>query len=442
MVATGGSLEWNSPNPPILLEDAMKMPRAAAALLFVVVASVALAQDPDRCEPLAGVARCTEGFDESGGRYVFVIPYAWKGDLIVYSKPSGAVMSGDTARPQFFPFRDELVREDGFAFAYRDIPEAGYEYKTDAMQTHRLKKHFTLAIGKPNAVYLVGESRGGVLSIDLAETYPEDYAGALPQDAPALGFAASTRWRVDVRVLFDYFFTPERVAAAGIPPILQTPLDSSAATYAPALYGLVRAQDASPRLAEIASVMRFPLSEIPEMVRVGSAAWNGTDVCVPRQAVVEQWFVSPILFLMNQDRGLLAEQKVRSPYDNATAVYAGSSDDQALNAGVQRLVGNPSAMNHLAKYYTPSGDLRIPVLLLNNRFDPLGTPSMQHGYVALVESAGRGDLVALWTVDRASHCLFATEERLAAFRELVEWSQPGGAKPPSGPVPGTSPGCP
>jgi pimeloyl-ACP methyl ester carboxylesterase len=411
--------------------------RAFAALLLAAVASFSLAQvDPDRCAPLAGVARCMEGFDETGGRYVFVVPNGWKGDLVVYSKPSGAAVSGDTARPQLFPFRDEVVR-DGFAFAYRDVPEEGYEYKTDARQTHRLRDRFARAVGKPVAVYLVGESRGGVISIDLAESYPEEYAGALAQDAPALGFAASTRWRVDVRVLFDYFFTPERVAAAGIPPILQTPLDSNGATYAPALYGLVRASDAGPRLAQIAAVLRFP--ELPASVRVGSYA--GTDVCVSGQAVLEEWVVRPILFLMNQDRGLLAEKKVKSPYDNTAAVYTGSQDDAALNAGVQRLTGNPSAMNHLAMYYTPSGELRIPVLLLNDRFDPLGTVSMQEGYLALAGSAGHGDLVALWGVDRASHCLFAAEERLAAFRALVEWARHG-VKPADGYVPGTGPGCP
>ncbi len=150
--------------------------------------------------------------------------------------------------------------------------------------------------------------------------------------------------------------------------------------------------------------------------------------------------ISPIQFLFTQDQGLLSQDKVRSPYDNTKTVYSGSDDDVALNAGIERLQGNRSAMNHQAKYYTPTGDLRIPILLLHNRFDPLGTLRMNEGYEALVTSAGREELLARWTVDRAIHCWFTRPERLAAFHALVAWLKDG-IRPANGPAPGSPPGC-
>ncbi len=150
--------------------------------------------------------------------------------------------------------------------------------------------------------------------------------------------------------------------------------------------------------------------------------------------------ISPIQFLFTQDQGLLSQDKVRTPYDNTKTVYSGSDDDVALNAGIERLQGNRSAMNHQAKYYTPTGDLRIPILLLHNRFDPLGTLRMNEGYEALVTSAGREELLARWTVDRAIHCWFTRPERLAAFHALVAWLKDG-IRPANGPAPGSPPGC-
>lgn len=413
---------------------------AAYALAFFWSPASFAQQDPDHCVSLQATAECLTGFDEHGGRYIFVVPYSWNGELVIYSKPSGGLVSGPYANFQFLTFRNDLVQE-GYAVGYLDQPDR--DYKTDSQQANRLPQRFALQARKPSAVYLVGESRGGVLSLDLAETYPEQYAGALVQCAPALGFTDSSNRRLDVRVLFDYFFTLDRVAAWGIPRILKTPLDSTSLTYSPLLYGLIASDDPQQiKLGEIASVMRYPT--YPDSMRAGSYAYSevSTDSCIGKSSALPDSIVRRILFLMTQDRAILAQTPVKSPYDNMNTVYAGSQDDAALNAGVQRFQGNPSAVNHQAKYYTPTGDLRIPVLLLYNRFDPLDTLNPNLGYVELVKSAGNTSHLASWSVGRFSHCWFTRQERLDAFRALVAWVK-GGAKPDDlEQLSGSGPDCP
>jgi hypothetical protein len=417
----------------------MKRALAVMWLLAAAWSPAARAQeDPDHCAALQGAARCLPGVDEHDLRYVFVLPASWNGELVIYSKPSGAVLSGDAVYRPFITFRDVLVRE-GYAFGYLDFVDApDIDYKLTSQQTGKLVHRFARVARKPVRTYPVGESRGGVLSLDLVESEPHRYDGALAECAPALGFVSSTKWRLDVRVLFDYFFTLDRVYQAGIPPILETPLDSNGSMYVSALYGLLRSADGPETAAEIAKVMGFPT--FPSWLRAGGMEGQ-PEACTTGEAALLNSIVSPILFLMNQDRGLLAEDPVRSPYDNMKTVYAGSHDDAGLNAGVERLHGDRKAMNQLAKYYTPTGRLKVPVLSLYNSFDPLGVRRMQEGYADLVGDTGHAGFLALWSVERNSHCYFTPEERLEAFRALVQWVK-GGAKPASGsaPVPGVA--CP
>ena len=412
---------------------------AAVWLLAVGTPTTWAQEDPDHCAPILEVATCLSGFDEHGGRFIFVVPRSWNGDLVIYSKPSQGFVSGERANRQFIAFRDAVVGE-GYAVGYLDQPYR--DYKTDAQQTYRLPQRLARLAGEPRSVYLVGESRGGVFSLDLVETYPQRFAGALVQCAPALGFADSTKWRLDVRVLFDYFFTLGRVVDAGIPRILETPLDSTSADYAGRILGLLAEPDGPANVDRIARVMRFP--DFPPFIRGGNPSPLEPDLCTTAPAAEASWVVSPILFLMNQDRDFLAEIPVRSPYDNASTVYTDPENpeaDAALNAGVERFRGSRPAMNHQAKYYTPTGDLRRPVLLLYNRFDPLGVLGSNQRYGELVASRASGEFLATWSVDRASHCWFTQAERIEAFHALVRWVN-GGEKPISGdaPVPGRS--CP
>lgn len=75
-------------------------------------------------------------------------------------------------------------------------------------------------------------------------------------------------------------------------------------------------------------------------------------------------------------------------YDNTGTVYSGSADDIALNTGVQRFSATPAGLTYIAKYYTPTGQLRIPMLTLHTTQDPAVSFSQEHAYADTVAAAG------------------------------------------------------
>jgi hypothetical protein len=86
-----------------------------------------------------------------------------------------------------------------------------------------------------------------------------------------------------------------------------------------------------------------------------------------------------------------------TPFDNHATQYAlgtpvlpapaVSSLIAAANAGVARFTFDPSAENYLVHHFTPSGDLRIPVLTVHNTWDPI-VPAFHEA--AAGAGAGRG----------------------------------------------------
>ena len=76
------------------------------------------------------------------------------------------------------------------------------------------------------------------------------------------------------------------------------------------------------------------------------------------------------------------------PYDNTLTVYTGSDNDDAMNDGVARYVQEPSAVNYMEHYYTPTGDLHVPVLTLHKVRDPLIPNFHETIYAGRVADAG------------------------------------------------------
>ncbi len=117
-------------------------------------------------------------------------------------------------------------------------------------------------------------------------------------------------------------------------------------------------------------------------------------------------------------------------YGNATTRYTGSFDDGALNAGVDRFEASPAARNYLDHQYLPQGKLRIPVMTLHTTLDPAVPLFHEPAYAAIVDEAGRSDLLVQRVMDRYGHCWFSTGEQIAAFQELVNWTENGVAPTP------------
>jgi len=119
-----------------------------------------------------------------------------------------------------------------------------------------------------------------------------------------------------------------------------------------------------------------------------------------------------------------------NPFDNRNTIYAGTTDDNAVNDHVKRYAADPGALNYVKRYFTPTGHLTRPMLAIHTTYDPLVSPSVPSAYAQLARTAGSGDLFALQYVEHDGHCNIKPEEVERGFAELREWKAKGTAPKP------------
>ncbi|HEU4939893.1 MAG TPA: DUF6351 family protein [Vicinamibacterales bacterium] len=338
-----------------------------------------------------------------GASYEIAMPTTpWNGELVVFAQGIGDP-NDPIAPPNPGVLRDTFTSQ-GFALIYTSRSVNGYGAVKDGMQrTHQLRGIFVATIGQPTRVYLVGRSLGSLIAVMLAESYPGQYDGVLAGCGLLAGGATELAYLADARVLFDYFFpgvipfgpfdlSPDPVFLPGHPlyeAVLKALVDGFSSPGKP-----------TPQFARAANLQAITPSEIitAGLITVG--------------------------FTVKQAHDLLEVTHGHMPYDNTLTVYTGSDNDAAMNDGVARYVQEPSAVNYIEHYYTPTGDLHVPVLTLHKVRDPLNPNFHETIYAGRVADAGASAFLLQRTVDGFGHCGFPGAET-TAFPELVQWVKTG-----------------
>lgn len=343
-----------------------------------------------------------DGHFGPGALYRLVRPTNWNGSLVVYAH--GAVSSeAPIALPPEGDLIIGLLAPQGFAVAFSSFSENGWAVKDGAQRTHQLLGIFTSKFGSPTRVYVAGASMGGLIAIKLAETYPGSFAGALPVCAVAGGARREFNYGGDTRVLFDFFYPGVLPGNAGdVPP----GIDITQAIVVPA----VAAMSSNPAGAfAIASIDQTPVpfATLAELLQSVATALAGHA---------------------DSFSNLLALTHGHPYFDNWDTHYTGGLPPallQAINAGAQRFTASPSALQYLDHYYEPSGDLRIPMLMLSTSRDPVVPGFNQSSYRNTVAAAGSSDLLVQREINRYGHCVLAPAEIASAFADLVLWVEFG-----------------
>jgi pimeloyl-ACP methyl ester carboxylesterase len=337
-----------------------------------------------------------------GSLYRLARPANWNGDLVIYahgyafpSQPVALPPEGD----QFI----EMFGAQGFAVAFSSFSENGWAVKDGAQRTHQLRAIFTSKFGQPKRVYLGGASMGGLIAIKLAETHPEAYAGVLAACSVAGGTQRNFEYHSNVRALFDFFYPG---VLPGNAAFLPSGTDVDQQIIAPA----IAAMTANPT----------PAGYIALMNQTPAPFANGAEL------------IESIVTALGANAVDLTDELLTNgkPYfDNQNTVYSSAVLPapllQAVNAGVQRFSASPAALNSFDHNYTPSGDLRMPMLMLSNARDPVVPAFNQVSYLAAVTANGASNLLVQRQVDVYGHCLFTPEETGTAFTDLVLWVQFG-----------------
>ena len=380
---------------------------ARRAIPDVIAAGFKHAGKPEPATAPATSDTVIDGQLGPGALYRLVRPANWNGRLFLYAH--GAVSkSAPVALPAEVNLFLSTLTSQGVAVAFSSFSENGWVVKDGAQRTHQLLGIFTSKFGQPARVYIGGASMGGLIAIKLLEQYPGAFAGALTACPVAGGTKLQYDYFANTRALFDFFYPGTLPGNAGdVPP----GTDLTNAVVLPAL----AAMQSSPAGAfAIASIDQTPApfsnpAELLESIAtaLGANAGSYSD--------------------------LVPELHGKPYFDNRNLQYTSGALPPplltAVNAGVGRFDAAPSALNYMEKYYQPTGNLQIPMLMLSTQRDPVAPAFNQAAYLNLVTAAGHSDLLVQRSVSGTGggygHCTFTPVELGTAFADLVGWVEYG-----------------
>jgi pimeloyl-ACP methyl ester carboxylesterase len=355
-------------------------------------------QPPPVDEGIAPSAGCTDGVLEHGALYRICFPATWNGDLVLYAhgyvpahQPvalpadviGGTSISG-TLTGLGYAFATTSYRANGLV-----APEATEDLAELDATVRRLYRP------DPGRSVIVGFSEGGLVAALAVEQHPDLFDGALAGCGPIGDFQAQLNYIGDFRAVFDYLF-PGLIPgnAVEIPETVRANWDSR---YVPAIV--------------IALAANFDAAL--ELIRITGAPVAGNDLRSVAETTVGILWYDVFGFADAQER--LGGQ----PFDNSTRVYAGSSNDEALNASVLRHSADPAAVAGLSRFQT-SGNLQVPLSTLHTTGDPIVPFNQSESYGEKVSQAGKAQFLGHQSIDRHGHCAFEGIEVLGAFTALME----------------------
>lgn len=373
-------------------------------------------------EPTPALVACVTGVSTAGALLEMCLPEIWNGELLVWGH--GYTNPGPS-RPPFTPLA--LPSDEASGVAVRDIVRAlgtetdgfyGYastsyrrnglvapEAAQDLGDVSRWARTQLASLAAfegfdalPVRTYLVGASEGG-LSTVLAAEGPDataTFGGALALCAPVGDFRRQINWFGDFRVAYDYFFPGLMPGTAVDIPDVQI----TEANWATVQQAIRSALDSEPVLAEqLVGVTGVPFEvENPETIQ---------------EAATEILRYS--FFGTNDATEVLGG----NPFENRATTYQGSSDDDALNAGVARHAADASALQAIASGFETSGAPHVPLVAMHTTGDPV-TPFWHLERYAEKNATAGGQTAQAIPVDRFGHCGFSLSELLAGFSFLVE----------------------
>jgi pimeloyl-ACP methyl ester carboxylesterase len=366
-------------------------------------------------------ARIVTGETGPGSLYAIYVPTNWNGDAVSVAHGFRDVASPIDLRDQdgLYATREALGAL-GYAVAYSSYSENGFAVKDGALRTHQLRGLLASVLGRaPARHFLVGYSLGGGVALSLAEQYPTQYAGALTVCGIVGGSRVQTQYLGHVRALFDSYYT-------GVAPgdVLGVP-DGTTIT----IPQIAAAVSASPLgLLAMASTKETPLPFVP------SGSVLNPNSTAAQTLVGSLW--AAVSFHARGINNILDLTHGKSPFENANTTYTLGTPvglpapmlEQmiaATNDSVARYRMTPASVNYLTHNFTPSGNLRIPLLTVHNVWDPAVPLIHEVELAKVVQAAGTESMLLQRQVPLYGHCVVPAPVIAGAFNDLVGWATTG-----------------
>ncbi len=336
-----------------------------------------------------------------GALYGLFVPENWNGSLVLWGH--GIVdwklplaLEPNPAIPSLRAGLNGL----GYAVAYSSYSYNGWNVSDAAERTHQLVGLFTSQFSRPTRVYLTGVSMGAVAALKLAETHPDEYVGVLARNGELGGGQAMADHYWNVRLLFDLYY-PGKLPGSGLEwsglsndeflPLAQQAMENDS-------MGAVH-------IAEAMAAIGMPLAIVP-----------GSEPASRKNS---------ILTALGQLNGgwemIMARTHGHIPFDNVLTDYV----IPEVQDGIARIAGDSDALAYFQRNYQPTGQLRVPLVTLDNAWDPVAPAFHRDQYQELLSHTGAADLMYRITLPLNSHALQPVSAMLAAFQKLTAWVETG-----------------
>ena len=362
----------------------------------------------------AGVT-CLSLQDEAGAWLIIAKPDNWNGRLIVHAH--GGPRLGEPEREDSLEDLDRfavMVRQ-GYAWIGSSYRRGGYGVRSAAEDVDRSRSVFWDLFGRPERTLLHGQSWGGNVAAKAAELYGVDDAGTLTYDGVLLtngvlnGGTKAYQFRADLRAVYQYVCGNHPAPSDPPYPVWQG---------LPAGARMTRTE-LRRRIVDCTGIGLSGRERTAQQTRRKRDILAVTGLEEDELIAHMNWATFTFQDLVQLRLG------GRNPFDNSRTVYSGSSDDAALNAGVERFTADPEAVAMLAHDADLTGQIVAPTVTLHALHDPTVFYAAEAVYADTVASAGRSHLLVQATTDEDQHSKLEDAGYLTVLAALERWIDTG-----------------
>lgn len=350
-------------------------------------------------------ATCYTGQDANGAYYTIAMPEHWNGTLIMHAHGGP-----DLGPPELARTTDDLTRwsvmvKEGYAWAGTSYRRGGYGTRMAVADTENLRRLVLDRFGRPERTIIHGQSWGGDVAAKTVELHGKEYDGALFTSGVLAGGSRGYDYRVDLRVVYQYYCHNHPRASEPQYPLWMGLRPGSTMT----------ASGLRARLQECTGI------ESPPAERTALQQQNLHNILAVTR-IPERTLSSHLSFATFTFRDIVSNRLGgRNPFTNVGVQYQGSTNDRALNRGVERFRADPAAVRDLSYDSDLTGEIGIPVLTVHAIDDPTAFVEHESAYAASVRGAGRSvNLVQTFTHE-SEHSALSDSEYATAVEALSAW---------------------
>jgi Prolyl oligopeptidase family len=345
-----------------------------------------------------------DGVQKSGSIYRICMPVSgYNGMLVIWAhgfQDAGTPVSipEDQLCQNGFCI-SELVNSLGFGFATNSYSKTGLAVLQGKADIVDLVSLFTAKEGKPQKVYLIGASEGGIITALNVEQRPDIFSAGVAACGPVGDFPYQINYFGDARATFEYFFP-------GVIPGDPFHPDPNLALMWGDYYETI-----------VKPIIFSPASshQLEQWVKVANLPFDPNDYLATIEHSVRDVLRYSVVNLNDAVATIGG-----FPFDNQYRWYTGSDNDILLNIFVRRVAASPTAVAQMTTQYNTTGVLRRPLITLHTVADQQ-VPYFHEQLYAL-KTLFSGSLLTRHLnlpIQRYGHCNFTRDEALFAFLAML-----------------------